>query len=292
MWYRPQNFISLPPTDQRPRWKDESDIKSSPREPSCLPTEQAEMIRRSSRLLSWCLVVLQFCQLRWRSLLDPITTTVMRFLAPMSHPLLILRRRLRVMMAIRQQVKAKAMTNIEKAQQRQKKSYDAKHRPPCFKEGDVVLLKNKRNEARKGGKLEQLWSGPYTITWALSKGVYKLKNNDEVELKTSLQQFLAEELPPSWRSPHVHREKRDKRTTRLLTDAQKENGLMTASSTKHRKSWKSSFQWPKVGKIHFLPRHHSLLLWMNPSPNPFHRPKPLGLLHVCWWICTCIRQRW
>jgi hypothetical protein len=90
-----------------------------------------------------------------------------------------------IMMAIREQVKAKAMSNIEKAQERQKKHYDAKHKPPCFKEGDVVLLRNKRNEQRKGGKLEQPWSGPYTVSRLLSKGVCKLQNNDGVELKTS-----------------------------------------------------------------------------------------------------------
>ena len=44
-------------------------------------------------------------------------------------------------MNIRDQVKAQAMQNTDKAQQRQKKSYDVKHQPLRFK-------------ASKGGKLE------------------------------------------------------------------------------------------------------------------------------------------
>ena len=52
-------------------------------------------------------------------------------------------------------MKAQAMQNIDKAQERQKKSHDAKHQPLRFKEGDTVLLRNLRNEVRKGGKLER-----------------------------------------------------------------------------------------------------------------------------------------
>ena len=93
--------------------------------------------------------------------------------------------KVRIMMNVRNQVKAKAMQNINKAQERQKKSYDAKHQPLKFKEGDVVLLRNMRNEARKGGKLQQPWSGPYTISKVLPKGLYRLRNQDGTELKTS-----------------------------------------------------------------------------------------------------------
>jgi len=84
--------------------------------------------------------------------------------------------KVRIMMHVRDQVKAQAMQNINKAQERQKKSYDAKHQPLKFKEGDVVLLRNMRNEARKGGKLQQPWSGPYTISKVLPKGLYRLRN--------------------------------------------------------------------------------------------------------------------
>ena len=64
---------------------------------------------------------------------------------------------------VRVMMKAQAMQNIDKAQERQKKSHDVKHQPLRFKEGDTVLLRNLRNEVRKGGKLERAWSGPYTI---------------------------------------------------------------------------------------------------------------------------------
>ena len=86
---------------------------------------------------------------------------------------------------IRDQVKVQAIKNIEKAQERQKKSQDAKQQPLRFKEGDTVLLRNLRNEARKGGKLERAWSGPYTISKVLPKGLYNLRNEDGTELKTS-----------------------------------------------------------------------------------------------------------
>ena len=83
-------------------------------------------------------------------------------------------------------MKAQAIQNIEKAQERQKKSYDAKHQPLKFKEGDTVLLKNLRNEARKGGKLERAWSGPYTISKVLPNGLHKLRKEDGTELRTSV----------------------------------------------------------------------------------------------------------
>jgi len=50
-------------------------------------------------------------------------------------------------MEIREQVKENA--NVDKAQECEKKNYDAKHQPLLFKEGDTVLLKNMRNDARK-----------------------------------------------------------------------------------------------------------------------------------------------
>ena len=86
---------------------------------------------------------------------------------------------------VRVMMKAQAMQNIDKAQERQKKSHDAKHQPLRFKEGDTVLLRNLRNEVRKGGKLERAWSGPYTISKVLPKGFYKLLNEGGIELKIS-----------------------------------------------------------------------------------------------------------
>ena len=59
-----------------------------------------------------------------------------------------------IMMDIRNQVKVQATLDIDKAQDRQKKAYNAKHQPLRFEEGDSVLLRNTRNKARK----EANWS--------------------------------------------------------------------------------------------------------------------------------------
>ncbi|CAB3978706.1 Hypothetical predicted protein [Paramuricea clavata] len=72
---------------------------------------------------------------------------------------------------------------LKKAQERQKKAYDAKHQPQPFKVGYVVLLKNMKNKDRKGGTLEPVWSGPYTVSNVMLKGVYKLSNKGGTELK-------------------------------------------------------------------------------------------------------------
>lgn len=82
------------------------------------------------------------------------------------------------MKEIRNRVKQKAMENITKAQERQKQNYDRRHEPLHYEVGDAVLLRNMENDARKGGKLQQDWSGPYVISKVLPKGLYKLKDGD------------------------------------------------------------------------------------------------------------------
>lgn len=39
-----------------------------------------------------------------------------------------------------------------------------------------MLMRNSKKDARKGGKLEQRWLGPYKITEDRGKGVFKLMN--------------------------------------------------------------------------------------------------------------------
>ncbi|KAK3611808.1 hypothetical protein CHS0354_040477 [Potamilus streckersoni] len=46
--------------------------------------------------------------------------------------------------------------------------YDSKIKPSQFKVGDQVLLHNTRKLTIKGGKLNPLWSGPYTIQEVLN----------------------------------------------------------------------------------------------------------------------------
>ena len=74
----------------------------------------------------------------------------------------------------------KALKNIQCAQERQKKYYDAKH---CkdkekYKVGAQVTLLNSKKLSRKGSKLEPTWIGPYSIHEVLPKGTYRLLNQE------------------------------------------------------------------------------------------------------------------
>ena len=73
-------------------------------------------------------------------------------------------------------VHEKAINNIKEAQKKQKKTYDAKHKRPNFKVGDMVWQYNCRKRTRQGGKLEYNWEGPYKIIEHTSRGTYKLEN--------------------------------------------------------------------------------------------------------------------
>ena len=56
----------------------------------------------------------------------------------------------------------KAQENISKAQKQQKETYDRKHLKE-LKAGMEVLLENTAQQQRKGGKMEPVRMGPYTI---------------------------------------------------------------------------------------------------------------------------------
>lgn len=61
--------------------------------------------------------------------------------------------------------------NIEKAQARQKKQYEAKHNTNTkITVGDKVLVKLMKNESQKGGKFEPQFTGPYTVAEDIGKG--------------------------------------------------------------------------------------------------------------------------
>ena len=55
--------------------------------------------------------------------------------------------------------------------------------PQVIPEGTEVLLENTAQKQRKGGKLEPLWQGPYTISQDLGKGLYELLTVDGRVLK-------------------------------------------------------------------------------------------------------------
>ena len=76
-----------------------------------------------------------------------------------------------------------AEQNIKIAQKKQKQTYDRKHQLQEFEINTLVMLENTIQKQRKGGKLEPLWLGPYSIHRCLGKGVYELTNKDGKVLK-------------------------------------------------------------------------------------------------------------
>ena len=86
------------------------------------------------------------------------------------------------LLAARKEAFSKAEENITAAQKKQKEEYDRKHQPKV-QVGTVVLLENTMQKQRKGGKLEPLWLGPYTIHRDLGKGLYELSNQAGMVLK-------------------------------------------------------------------------------------------------------------
>ena len=71
----------------------------------------------------------------------------------------------------------KAQANITKAQKQQKETYDRKHLQKelhgCWHQS---VAENTAQQQRKGGKMEPLRLGLYTINRCLGKGIYELKN--------------------------------------------------------------------------------------------------------------------
>lgn len=66
--------------------------------------------------------------------------------------------------------------NIITAQKRQKDQYDRKHsNPEVFAVGALVLKKDFTRKKRAGGKLDHRWTGPYKITSAIGRGLFRLQ---------------------------------------------------------------------------------------------------------------------
>lgn len=82
-------------------------------------------------------------------------------------------------------VRSEALENIEKAQGKQKRQYDLKRRPPCFDVGDRVYRYNRRRDTRKGGKLNNRYTGPFVIAEVLGKGVFRLETTSGSPVKTT-----------------------------------------------------------------------------------------------------------
>ena len=101
--------------------------------------------------------------------------------APLPETLMLSLRR--YLHAAHKQAFSKAEENIAAALNKRKEEYDRKHQPKVLKVGTVVLLENTMQKQRKGGKLEPLWLGPYTIHRDLGKGLYELSNQAGTVLK-------------------------------------------------------------------------------------------------------------
>ncbi len=107
-------------------------------------------------------------------------------------------------------IRQNALKNIEAAQQKQKKTYDAKHSldKPKYKVGAMVLLKNSKKLSKKGSKMEQNWKGPYQINEVKTKGTFRLcevdKKNPRVLKQlvniTRLKLFHTQEKSPPYQN--------------------------------------------------------------------------------------------
>ena len=107
---------------------------------------------------------------------------------------------------IRKQVHDKALANIKKAQDNQKRYYDAKHNTNThLKVGNKVLVENKRNDGRKGGKLDKRFpGGPYEVIEDMGKGRFRLRGPDGKIRK----QLVNNHRLKLWRDPSKRRLKK------------------------------------------------------------------------------------
>ena len=100
---------------------------------------------------------------------------------------------------IKSEIKKKVKGNIEKAQEKQKLHYDRRHNKSVgFRLNDKVLMRNSRDDDRKGGKLTKSWSGPYLVKECLPKGLYRLSDIKGKPLKrkvnaSRLKKYLSNE---------------------------------------------------------------------------------------------------
>ena len=74
-----------------------------------------------------------------------------------------------------QQTKEKAMVNIRRAQDKQKRDYNRRCNPNNFEIGDEVLVEEVKDKSRCGGKLQTRFTGPYEILDVVRQGVYRLQ---------------------------------------------------------------------------------------------------------------------
>lgn len=87
---------------------------------------------------------------------------------------------------LRNDIHNEAAANIVRAQARQAKNYDARHRGTKLTVGDKVLHYNTRAAQRKGDKLAPRWIGPYTIVEVHQNGNLTVADRHGKVLATKL----------------------------------------------------------------------------------------------------------
>ncbi|GJT33746.1 reverse transcriptase domain-containing protein [Tanacetum coccineum] len=75
-----------------------------------------------------------------------------------------------------------AVIREAKSKAKMERYYNSKVRSISFKPWDLVYRNNDASRAEDIGKLGPKWEGPYEVTEALGKGVYKLRDCDEKQL--------------------------------------------------------------------------------------------------------------
>lgn len=84
----------------------------------------------------------------------------------------------------RQMLHARMMEKIKKAQENMIRLHHRRNSAPEFKVGDKVLLRNKKRDDRKGGKLETTWSATvYRIEIVKGRNTYNLANPEGIRLR-------------------------------------------------------------------------------------------------------------
>ena len=90
------------------------------------------------------------------------------------------------MKEVRDHVHNAASINISKAQAKQAKNYDLRHRGVFLEVGDKVMRINAKQMARKGNKLAPKWLGPYTIVAVHKNGNYSVADKNGKVLATKV----------------------------------------------------------------------------------------------------------
>ena len=82
-----------------------------------------------------------------------------------------------------------ATANIKKAQEKQKRDYNSRHKSSfAIKVGDSVLLKNNKRNDRKRGKFSSRWIRPHIVKDLSRKGLTTLENSNDVILNIKYNQ--------------------------------------------------------------------------------------------------------